>query len=192
MSIIEYRLKPRVIWGRIAWLLALGLGLGAGGLLILLRFLADPDTDLATLTGVWLGGAVIAVVSIIDALRVISLRGAALRLDADGIWDRRIQRRPMKWREIDRVEALSLRRDPEIIGIWGRDAVGSRRALPLFNYFGLVFLLEHLARPFKFAPISVDLGSLDEDPEVIIAQVAARWGPLERRRLQTDGPPARS
>lgn len=179
---LEIALKPITLWGRMLWLAPAALITLLGGLYVGQQMLLHPTRDNVGVTVTWLCFGVIAGVGAIDTYRVARLRGAALRIDANGLLDRRAMRRPMPWSAITKIEVQTLEGKPAILGFWGEGARATRRRLPFWNYFGLVYVLELMATPFRFAPVSVDLQSLKMPPEEVVTAAQARWGGVVSRR----------
>lgn len=179
---MEIALKPITLWGRMLWLVPAALITLIGGLYVGQQMLAHPTRDTIGVTATWLCFGVIAAIGAADTYRVARLRGAALRLDAHGLLDRRAMRRPMPWSAITKIEVQTLEGQPAILGFWGEGARATRRRLPLWNYFGIVYVLELMATPFRFAPVSVDLQSLKTPPDQVVSAAQARWGGVISRR----------
>lgn len=180
---MEIGLRPRVLWIRVAWLALATAGLFAGGAVLIVRLLAEITPNALFVAGVWLFCGVICAVSAIDTWRVAQIRGAAVRLDAHGVLDRRFMQAPAPWADVTKVELQTLEGRPAILGVWAPGAARYRSPSPLWGYFGLIYALERMARPFRFAPISIDLQPLAAPPDQVLAAVERWWGAPRRREI---------
>ncbi len=183
---IEIALSRRFLALRLLWLVPLFLLLFAGGGYALYRWLLGDPGDGLQVSAIWIAAGVIMLVVALDALRVLTLRGPAVIIDETGVLDRRYMRRVLPWTAIRRAEIRTQDDKPIMVGFWSTDAPRRyRRPLPLFNYFGIVHLLEILAKPFRFPPLPIDLQPLAAPPERVIDAVRRYWGEPERRAMPT-------
>lgn len=180
---IEIPLKRSVLIWRIVFLAPIGLLLLYGGLVLLLRSGGETGAPFGPNVGTWLFFALVMIAGAVDTARVASIRRAAVRIDATGLLDRRVLRAPLPWSAITRAELQTLQGKPAILGFWTEQPARYVKPAPLWNYFGLVYVLKTLAWRFRFAPISIDLQPLRADPEALVAEVARRWGEPERREV---------
>lgn len=163
-------------------------GLVAGGLLVFGRLIQEPTINALGVAAIWLFVGVICLVAAIDAARVARLRGAAVRLDAHGALDRRFMRAAAPWSEVHKVEIQLLEGRPVLLGLWVARPARFRRPPPLWGYLGLIYVLEAMARPFRFAPISIDLNALDSPADDLVGAVEWWWGRPTAREI---APPRR-
>lgn len=180
---LEIALKRGVLWRRVFWLALASVGLFIGGVIVVRRLIAAPTPDAFMVGAMWLFVGIICAVSAFDTARVARLRGAAVRLDATGALDRRFMHSALPWSEVRRAEIQLLEGRPAILGLWAKRAARYRRPSPFWNYFGLIYVLQWMARPFRFAPISIDLQSLDAPADRIVSAVEAWWGAPTSREI---------
>lgn len=181
---MEIPLKRRVLWIRIAWLAPTGIVYLVGGVFFLVSSFLTPGPPFGPGPETWFFFAAVLIVGAVDTWRVARIRGAAVRIDAEGVFDRRIQSKVLPWSEIKRAEVQWQDDQPVILGFWAkRRSMRYIRRAPLWNYFGLVYVLQFLGRRYRFAPISIDLQPLRADPDDMIDLVVRYWGEPEEREV---------
>jgi len=187
---LEIPLKRSVLYWRIVWLIPTGLFTLVAGAAFLTASALGTPSFVVDRAWVSIFIAVVAFVSAYDTLRVARLRSKAVRLDETGVLDRRIQHSVLPWSEIETAE-VQTRADgrPVILGLWARRIRRFRKNAPFWNYFGLVYVLQALAWRYRFAPISIDLESLDAEPELLIGAVRRYWGEPGVRRIEPKSHP---
>lgn len=181
-------LAPRVLWARVAIAATIGAGMLAATFffdrsLLIETLLAGGAEALAFL----FFSAVVLLVAAVDTARVASVHTVALELDADGVFDRRVQTCAVRWGDIDRLVWRSDGERALWLEVWPRgEAQSYRRPAPLWGYFGLVAALRRLAARsgFATAPITVDLGSLAVEPKSVLERVRVHWGEPEHAVLE--------
>ncbi|MCI4663585.1 MAG: hypothetical protein MRY74_02580 [Neomegalonema sp.] len=177
---LEFGLSTRFFILRLAWVVPIALGVTGLALYVLLAPKPEAARESVQVALIWLFYGVVMLVVMADAVRVMRLRGAVVTIDADGVFDRRLMRKPLPWRDIRKAEIRTMGDRPLMVGFWPKQRARDYYIrLPLFGYFGIVYVLQVLAAPFRFAPIPIDLPPLAEPPQPIIDAVRRYWGEPE-------------
>lgn len=183
---LEIGLKRRVLLVRVAVLILIGALCVAGPFIVDDRVRRSSNGDASWPFGWMIFIGAVVLVAAYDAIRVARMSGRVLRLDAEGVLDRRIQSRLLPWSAARRIEIRTIRGRPAMLGFWARRMSHYRKWAPFWNYFGLVRVLQLMAWRFRFAPLSVDLQSLDIEPSAVIEAVRRHWGEPECRPVDLD------
>lgn len=177
-------LKRGRLLRRLIWLGPLAV-LCAAGLTFLVAEVAGGATGrpAANIVLAWLAITWITFAGAADTVRVALLPDPVVTLDESGILDHRIQATPLPWKAVSRIELRENAGEPVLMGVWSDSVDATLKRMPLWGYFGVLGIARSLARPFRFAPISVDLASLNVPPQRIRETVRAHWGEPEERSL---------
>ena len=179
-------------WLRLLWIapLAVGVFVGLGFVIALWR--EEAFGPMLFVAGVWLSVSIVVLLVALDVMHMLLARGPVVVVGPEGILDRRVMGRPLLWGEIEKVEILTQEDKPITVGFWPKGAPAEDWApATLAKRLRLSWLAGLFLDPFSFAPLPVDLQTLDPSSGAILETVRRYWGPPTTTPLMSefDAPP---
>ena len=174
-------------WLRLLWIAPLAIGVFVGLAFVVALMQEGDYGPMLFVAAIWLSVSVIVLLVVIDALHMLIARGPVVVVGPEGILDRRIMSRPLLWGDVAKIQVLTQEEKPITVGLWPQGDVEQYKARsPLLRRLGLAQLADLFPNPFAFAPLPVDLQTLDDRAVAVLPAVRRYWGAPEVRTFVPD------